>query len=424
MGIKPEDLPYPQPWTRDQPRRGSRQSPPWPTTRRRAAGNGFLPVRWRKYGPLSAALSGAGWKGAFFVAVSGCLRMALAPSSSFAPGSGGRVRVALGVLAFLWLVSAPLGCLFGPYPLEPGAVLRALRAFFAGTGTEEVPVLVVGGIRLARVTLALLCGGALAVAGVALQGVLRNPLADPFTLGISAGAACGASLAIAAGGGVATALGLTHTALVAGTAMAGAFLALGLALWLGHAGGAFSRETVILAGIAVAAFLGALVALVKALNEESVTSIVFWILGSFQGRGWESLPLLLAALVPGLLCVGLGWRRLDVLALGGEEAGHLGLAVGRARFWLLAGASCMTAGCVAVAGVIGFVGLVVPHVLRLLMGPAHGPLLAGAFLGGGVLLLWADVAARCVLDGGRELPVGVVTALLGGPFFALLVRRR
>ena len=113
-----------------------------------------------------------------------------------------------------------------------------------------------------------------------------------------------------------------------------------------------------------------------------------------------------------------------MLALGDEQAAHLGLAVGRARFWLLAGASCMTAGCVAVAGVIGFVGLVVPHVLRMLLGGAHGPLLYGAFLGGGILLVWADVLARCVLSGGQELPVGVVTALLGGPFFAFLVRRR
>lgn len=354
--------------------------------------------------------------------------MAVAASSAIFPHDGahgaGRVRLSLAALALVWLVSTPLACLPGPYPLAPGEVLAALKAFFAGEGAGEVPVLVVGGIRLARVALALLCGAALGVAGVALQGVLRNPLADPFTLGISAGAACGASLAIALGGGVAVALGLTHTALVAGAAMLGALIALALALWLGRGRGVFSRESVILAGIAVAAFLGALVALVKALNEESVTSIVFWILGSFQGRGWESMPLLLAALVPGLLCVGLSWRRLDVLALGGEEAAHLGLAVGRARFWLLAGASCMTAGCVAVAGVIGFVGLVVPHVLRLLMGPAHGPLLAGAFFGGGALLLWADVAARCVLDGGRELPVGVVTALLGGPFFALLVWKR
>ena len=114
----------------------------------------------------------------------------------------------------------------------------------------------------------------------------------------------------------------------------------------------------------------------------------------------------------------------DVLALGDEQAAQVGLHVGRARFWLLAGASCMTAGCVAVTGVIGFVGLVVPHLLRLRLGVRHAPLLIGAFFGGGILLLWADVLARGILDGGRELPVGVVTSLLGGPFFGIMLRRR
>ena len=336
-------------------------------------------------------------------------------------------------LVVLWLASLPLACLPGPVPLSAASVFRALGALAGIAPAPDDPALtgVVVSIRLARVCLAALCGGALAMAGAALQGVLRNPLADPFTLGISAGAACGASMAIALGGPLVALLGglpglagFSHAGLVAPAALVGALAALGGALWLGRGDGAFSRESVILAGIAVAAFLGALVALVKALNEESVTSIVFWIMGSFQGRGWNSMPLLLATSLPGLLITALGWRTLDVLSLGDEQAAQSGLDVGRARLWLLAGASCMTAGCVAVAGVIGFVGLVVPHVLRLLLGWGHGPLLAAAFFGGGVLLVWADVLARCVLSGGQELPVGVVTALLGGPFFALLVRRR
>ncbi len=360
---------------------------------------------------------------------------AISPSSF--PQSRKCWLVFIGLVA-VWLVSLPLACLPGPVPLSAPSVFRALAAMVGFASAPDDPAIagVVVSIRLARVCLAALCGGALAMAGAALQGVLRNPLADPFTLGISAGAACGASMAIALGGplvallgnapGVGSLLtaGVSHAGLVAPAALFGALAALGAALWLGRGDGAFSRESVILAGIAVAAFLGALVALVKALNEESVTSIVFWIMGSFQGRGWSSLPLLLATLVPGLLATAYGWRALDVLALGDEQAAQTGLDVGRARLWLLAGASCMTAGCVAVAGVIGFVGLVVPHVLRLLLGWGHGPLLTAAFLGGGVLLVWADVLSRCVLSGGQELPVGVVTALIGGPFFALLVRRR
>lgn len=328
-------------------------------------------------------------------------------------------RRAAGFLILLCLVSLPLSCLAGPADISAADVLAALL----GQDVSSTAELVVLRIRLPRSCVALLCGGALAAAGVTLQGVLRNPLADSFTLGVSAGAACGASAAIAFGGPAAADLGLSMTALVSAGAMIGAMTALACTLALGSGGG-FAREDVVLAGIATAAFLGALVAMIKALNEESVTSIVFWIMGSLQGRGWKDMPILLATFVPGAVCMFLGRRALDVLGLGDEQAAQTGLDVARARLLLLAGASCMTAGCVAVAGVIGFVGLVAPHILRLCLGVASGPLLFGGFFGGGLLLLWADVAARSVLSEGREVPVGVVTALLGGPFFALLVRRR
>ena len=189
------------------------------------------------------------------------------------------------LLAILWCASLPLACLPGPVPVAVADVWQALGAVVGLCPPADGSVqLVVGQIRLARVLLGLLCGGALAVAGVALQGVLRNPLADPFTLGISAGAACGASMAIALGGSLGIwagglAVGLSAAATVSLAALLGSLLALGGALWLGSGQGSFRRETVILAGIAVAAFLGAVVALVKALNEESVTSIVFWIMG-------------------------------------------------------------------------------------------------------------------------------------------------
>lgn len=336
-----------------------------------------------------------------------------------------KTAVGLCALALLWLVSLPLACCFGPYPLAMGDVWQILLQKIP---QQEIPQIVVGQIRLARVLLAALVGGALAVAGTGLQGVLRNPLADPFTLGIAAGAACGASLVLAgygAGLGLmgAGGAGLALNTMLGLAALLGALLALLCALWLGRGQGDFDRTGVVLAGIAVATFLGACVALVKALNEESVTSIVFWVLGSLQGRGWEHMPLLLATLVPGLALVVVHWRALDVLALGPEEAGQLGVNVALVRLHLLLGTSLLTAGCVAVSGVIGFVGLVVPHTLRLLLGVGHGRLLAGAFLGGGVLLVWADCIARGLLDGGQELPVGVVTAFLGGPFFAFLVRR-
>lgn len=340
--------------------------------------------------------------------------------------SPGRAAPIVAACAALWLVSAPLACLPGPVDIPAGEVLRLLAVtlgFIPPDGADPTRLVIVGQIRLSRVLLALLCGGGLALAGAALQGVLRNSLADPFILGISAGAACGASLAIALGGGTAFALAAFFPGgPIAASALLGALAALASTLMLGRGAGGFARENVILAGVAVSAFLGALVALIKALNEESVAGIVFWIMGSFQGRGWDSLFLLGPPLVLGLIPVAAHWRELDVLALGDTQAAQLGLKVGRARLCLLFGASCMTAGAVAVAGIVGFVGLVVPHMLRLIMGAAHGPLLAASWFAGGVLLCWADVPARCLLEGGRELPVGVVTALIGGPVFALLLR--
>lgn len=323
--------------------------------------------------------------------------------------------------ALIWglvLLACPLSilaaCAFGPLPLPVGTVLDALMRF-PGTGqTSDSATLVVVHIRLSRVALAFITGSGLAVAGVVFQGVLRNPLADPFTLGVSGGAAFGASLAIT--------LGLAAR-FVPLTALAGAGTALTLVLLLGRVGGLLRRETLVLAGVVVAAFLAALISLVKALDEDSVASIVFWIMGSFQNRGWQDMRLLLPGTLLGLIPIIILARELDILALGDTEARQLGLHAERSRFWLLLGASCITASCVAVSGIIGFVGLVVPHLARLLLGSRHVPLLAGSALGGGLLLLWSDVLARSILPNGVELPVGVITALLGGPFFCFLLRR-
>ncbi len=362
--------------------------------------------------------------------------------------AGSKERIVLTLLVLLWVVSIPLACLPGPMPIDVHTVIRLLLAFFSPEAVSEAdmtPYVVVTQIRLARIVLALISGGALAVAGVVLQGVLRNALADPFTLGISAGAACGASIALTMGGAafafMASFLGADMVYMLGGLtsifAFAGSLLALFMAMLLGSGFSGISfaqssgaRENIILAGIAVSTFLGAFVALIKALHEESVTSIVFWIMGSFQGRTWDALPLVLLPLVLGCIGIALHWRELDVLSLGQRQAAQLGVPVARVRGVLLVAASCITAGCVAVAGVIAFVGLVVPHILRMCFGflghrsVGHGVLLVSAFFGGGLLLLWADVIARTLLSDGQELPVGVVTSLLGGPFFAVLIWQR
>jgi iron complex transport system permease protein len=283
--------------------------------------------------------------------------------------------------------------------------------------TTEV---VIWGIRLSRVVLSGLVGASLAVAGVIFQGLLLNPLADPFTIGVSTGAAFGVALLVMLGVG-GSFLGLSPLPL---GALAGALGAMMAVLMLSREGTRIRKESLILAGIVVSTFLSALISLIKSLDEESLSAIVFWIMGSFSGRGWIHVGFLLPYAAAGLLLATWHHRELDILALGEEQSHHLGVAVSKVRLRLLLAASLLTAGAVAVSGVVGFVGLVVPHLVRILAGPSHGRLLVLSALAGALILIWADVLARVLLATGQELPVGVVTALLGGPFFFYLLKSR
>jgi len=262
---------------------------------------------------------------------------------------------------------------------------------------------------------------ALAVAGTVFQGILRNPLADPFTIGVSTGAAFGASLALFFGLGSKTFLGLGLLPL---GALAGAMAALFAVITLGRIDGQLRRDTMVLAGIVVATFLSALISLIKSLNEESVASIVFWVMGSFQGRGWHHVAFALPYIITGLGVIWVYSRELDILSMGDTQAKQMGVHTERVRLRLMIGASLLTAAAVSVSGVIGFIGLVMPHLIRMTIGAEHRKLLGLSALLGGIALLWSDVLARILLPGGEELPVGVVTALMGGPFFCFLLKRR
>ncbi len=317
-------------------------------------------------------------------------------------------------------VSLALACMIGPYPLGLSEVLSGLGSLVGLSAPDDGRILtVVVDIRLARGVLSWCLGAGLALSGAAFQGLLRNPLADPFTLGVSSGAAFGASLAISLGLGASLAgFGLTAAGLL------GALLSLAVVMALGRSQGGLRRETVVLAGIVTATFLSALISLVKAVNEESVAAIVFWIMGSLQGRSWAEILVYLPWFVVGSAALMTHWRELDLLSLGDVQARQLGLDAGRKRMVLLLAASLIAGAGVAVSGVIGFVGLIVPHMIRILVGSEHSRLLPASLLAGGLLLLWSDVLARVVLSGGAELPVGVITALLGGPFFCILLRKR
>ena len=319
-----------------------------------------------------------------------------------------RLAVLLGVLV-AGLFGAAL--VTGPAPIGVGESLRAL--FLGGDGAVT---LVMREIRLPRAILALLIGGALGLAGAAMQGYLRNPLADPGLIGVSGSAALGAVLALQTG--------LAHVAAIAlpGAALAGALA--GVVLVMALAGPRGSSLTLILAGIAISSLAGALTALVLNLspNPYAANEIVFWMMGSLADRSmvhvWIALPPILAG---GAMLATLG-RGLDALTLGEDAAEAMGIRLARLRMVLVVGTAAVVGGATAVAGAIGFVGLVVPHLLRGAVGGRPGPLLGASALGGAAMLLASDIAVRVVLPD-RDLKLGVVTALVGAPLFLHLIYR-
>jgi len=274
-------------------------------------------------------------------------------------------------------------------------------------------------VRLPRTVLAAFVGAALAAAGAGFQGVLRNPLAEPFTLGVASGASVGAALLFTLG--LQYALGLYTVPLAAfSTGLA----TLVFVYLLSRVDGGMRRETLILAGVVVSAFLSAVVSFLAAMSDDAVNQIIFWLMGSLAMRGWPFAALLAPYVLLGTaVLVGYG-RTLNLFELGERSAAHLGVHVERTRWIVLATATLLAAAAVSVAGVIGFVGLVVPHMARLLLGPDYRLITPLSAIGGAVFLVVSDTLARTALAP-SEMPLGVVTAFMGAPFFLyLLVRRK
>lgn len=330
-----------------------------------------------------------------------------------------RRRTVLAVLFGLLVVAFVANLGAGAVTISPPEVVSIL-VHHAGLGGGSTPRFdaVVWDIRLPRALLAALVGAALAVAGAALQAVFRNPLAEPRVIGVASGAAVGAVAAIVTGIQVVGIYTVPLAAFVAG------LVATGVVFVVATQGNRTEVITLLLAGIAVEVTAGAATGLlIYMADDDQLRDIVFWTLGSLAGATWPEVgaiapPVLLATLV---LC-GLA-RDMDLLALGDSEAGHLGAHPGRIRVAAVVFAALATGAAVAVAGVVGFVGLVVPHVVRMSIGPEHRRLLPASALGGAVVLLGADLAARTLVVP-RELPLGVVTALVGGPYFLWLIRRQ
>ena len=336
--------------------------------------------------------------------------------------SSRRTRLVLALAAGLIAIAAAVGlsCLLGPQHVS-------LRAALAGVEPDRA---ILVGLRLPRAVLAALVGFALAAAGTALQALLRNPLAEPFVLGVSGGAALGGTLVLLASAGLASLSGPAGALLGAAPpvvvgAILGAVLSTLLVFGLGRIGGRLVPEAALLVGIVFNAFVAGVITLLKMLvPPEQAARLLYWLMGAI---GYEPPGTLAVGAVVILAAVGalaVLSARLNLLALGDEEAASLGVDVRRVRALVFFAASAATGAAVALAGMVGFVGLLVPHLVRRVVGPDHRLLLPAAALFGAAFLVLADALARLAfLPLGTEPPVGAVTAFVGGPFFLWLLRR-
>ncbi|WP_129667500.1 FecCD family ABC transporter permease [Phytoactinopolyspora endophytica] len=313
------------------------------------------------------------------------------------------------VVVLLAMVTGPAGLPLKSVLVE---IVNQIPGVELDGGLSERDAAVLWKLRAPRIVLGMLVGGMLAIAGAGYQGVFRNPLADPYLLGVAAGAGLGATFAIVSGGNRVI---LPLAAFVGGIAGVAATYALGRSV------GGRSTTSLILAGVAVAAFLTAVQTYVNQRNVDSLREVYGWILGRLLTAGWSEVLTVLPyiAISAGVL---LAHRRLlDVLSVGHDEAGTLGVPAARVRLLVVLAATLGTAAAVAVSGLIGFVGIVVPHIVRMLAGTSYRIVLPLSALVGAAFLVSADLAARTMVSPG-ELPVGVVTAFIGAPFFTLVLR--
>jgi len=329
------------------------------------------------------------------------------------------VLVLLAVLAASLIMATAIGAVAIP----PGVTLRVIAAqltgFFDLEGIAANTVSIIWQLRLPRVLLGALVGAALALAGVSFQGLLRNPLADPFTIGVSSGAATGATLAIF----LRQFFGLSFPQMVPLFAFAGAFVALFFVYNLAKIGGQVPVVTLLLAGVVVSSFLSAVISLLMVLAGENMQGIFFWLSGGLLLRSWPEIWFVLPYLAAGFLILISYARDLNVLLMGEEAAMSLGVNVEKTKKILLVTSSLVTAAAVSVSGMIGFVGLIIPHAVRIVSGPDHRILLPASALVGAAFLVWADVVARTALAP-QEIPVGIITAFVGAPFFIYLLRKK
>lgn len=324
--------------------------------------------------------------------------------------------IALSILIAMLVVVAAVELSVGPMNIPVVQVIPDSWAYFHG-GTSPGAV-VMGAIRLPRLCVAILVGMGLAASGTALQAIFRNPMADPSVIGVSSGGSLGAILAIATG---LASRGLWYTPLAAFVC---GLIAMFVVYRLGTIGGRTAIHSLLLSGVAIGSFCSAVVTLFLSLQpSETMQQMLFWLMGGLDGSSWFTAGLLLAVVLLVLLVYSLHARAMDIVSLGEEQAQGVGVNLQRVKQAVLVAAALLVGTCVSITGVIGFVGLIIPHLLRLWIGPGHRLLIPASALGGATLLVAADIVARMAVSP-IELNIGVVTSLLGVPFFLYLLRKQ
>ncbi len=324
------------------------------------------------------------------------------------------------------LLSIVISLLIGAVDAAPSDIWAILSHHLFGSAavTSNIQSIdaIIWDIRLPRVLLAFLVGASLSLAGAAFQGLLRNPLVDPYTIGVSSGASLGAVLVIF----LQIQIGFLGSFTLPVVAIIFSLLTLLLVIVITRfAGNSFSNETIILTGVIINSFIGALVTYFIAMSSADGTKqMMFWLMGSFSGRNWGHVQLLMPFFVVATVVILSQCRVLNALALGEESAHYLGINVQRKQLLILSSAAVLTGAAVAVSGAIGFVGLVIPHLVRMVIGSNHRHVLPLSIFVGGTFLVVADMIARTIIEP-SELPIGVVTAIVGAPVFTvLLIRQR
>ncbi|MDO9556323.1 MAG: iron ABC transporter permease [Coriobacteriia bacterium] len=334
-----------------------------------------------------------------------------------APGPARR-RLAIATLVVVLLVAMVLAVGLGAVHIAPGEVIGAISRGVSGADLNKADAVVLT-LRLPRVVLAALVGAALALAGVLYQALFKNPLADPYILGVSSGAGLGATIVLVT---VGTSFANRAFGVPAG-AFAGALVTIALVVRLASRAGRADTTSLLLAGVAISYTLAAVTSFLLVVFRSSMHSVVFWMMGGLTAASWQYVGVVAGMFAAGLVIPTFYARELNIMLLGDERAAQLGVNVERFKLLVLASASLVVAAAVSVSGLIGFVGLMTPHMARLVLGPDHRLLLPASTLAGAIVMVLADLAARTVLAP-VEIPVGIVTAVLGGPFFVWLLVRK